>query len=64
MRIFPNLMRLWNLFSDVRKFGKKEFLEYKEWLLKNVGVSQHRLKTRIAFTGKEEGGWICWLGYL
>jgi hypothetical protein len=57
-------MRLWNLFSDVRKFGKKEFLEYKEWLLKNVGVSQHRLKTRIAFTGKEEGGWICWLGYL
>jgi CRISPR/Cas system endoribonuclease Cas6 (RAMP superfamily) len=54
VRIFSGLMRLWNLFSDDRKFSEKEFLEYTEWLLRNVGVSQHRLKTMIAFMGKKK----------
>ena len=29
-RIFPNLLRLWNMFSDYEKFGKHEFLDYKD----------------------------------
>jgi CRISPR-associated endoribonuclease Cas6 len=64
VRIFPSLMRLWNLFSDERKFSKEEFLEYKEWLLKNVGVSQHMLKTRIAFMREKKAvGFVGWATY-
>lgn len=63
-RIFPNLMRLWNLFSNNKKFTKKEYLEYKEWLSEKVGVSQHKLKTRIAFMGKKKAvGFTGWATY-
>lgn len=64
LRIFPGLMRLWNLFSDGRRFGKGEFLEYKGWLLRNVGVSQHRLFTRIVWMGrKKASGFVGWTAY-
>jgi len=35
---FSGLMRCWNLFSDRRRFGKEEYMAYREWLGKNVGV--------------------------
>lgn len=64
MRVFPSLMRLWNLFSDYSKFGKEEFLEYKDWLLKKVGISQHTLSTRIAFMRKKKAvGFVGWATY-
>lgn len=63
-RIFPNLMRLWNMFSANKKFSKEEFLEYKDWLLKNMGVSQHKLSTRIAWMGKKKAnGFVGWTTY-
>lgn len=64
MRIFPSLMRLWNMFSDKRRFGKEEFLEYKDWLLRNMGVSQHKLSTRIVWMGKKKAsGFVGWATY-
>jgi CRISPR-associated endoribonuclease Cas6 len=64
MRIFPNLMRLWNLFSDFTRFSKEEFLEYKEWLIKNVGVCKHRLMTKMVFMRrKKANGFIGWVDY-
>ncbi|MEM2337615.1 MAG: CRISPR system precrRNA processing endoribonuclease RAMP protein Cas6 [Candidatus Bathyarchaeia archaeon] len=48
VRVFSGLMRVWNKFSDGRRFGKEEFLAYKEWLGKNVGVCGYRLGTRLA----------------
>jgi len=63
-RIFLNLMRLWNSFSDGRRFSKEEVGEYKDWLLKYVGVSKHRLQTRIAYMGEKKAtGFIGWVAY-
>ncbi len=63
-RICPSLMRLWNLFSDHKRFGKNEVLEYKEWLLKNMGVSKHKLSTRTAFMReKKANGFVGWAEY-
>jgi CRISPR-associated endoribonuclease Cas6 len=62
--VFPNLMRLWNSFSDCRSFSKEEFLEYRGWLLKNVGVSQHEIRTRIAYMGRRKAtGFTGWATY-
>mgnify|MGYP000047013708 FL=1 len=64
VRIFSGLMRLWNLFSNFRRFSKEEFLEYKDWLLRNVGVSQHRLWTCLVFMGrKKASGFVGWATY-
>ena len=64
VRIFSGLMRLWNLFSNFRHFSKEEFLEYKDWLLRNVGVSQHRLWTCLVFMGKKKAsGFVGWATY-
>ena len=64
MRIFSNLLRLWNMFSDARKLGEEELSEYKEWLLENMGVSQHRISTRIAYMGEKKAtGFTGWAAY-
>lgn len=63
-KIFPNLMRLWNVYTTEKKYGKKEYLEYKEWLTKNVGVAEHRLKTRLTHMGrKKTTGFVGWATY-
>jgi len=41
-------MRCWNQFSDGHHFSKEEYINYKNWLQKNVGVSKYKLQTRIA----------------
>ena len=48
VRVFSGLMRCWNLFSDGRRFSKEEYVEYKQWLARNVGVSRYELRTRMA----------------
>ncbi len=62
VKVFSNLMRCWNLFSDCKRFSKEEYVEYKEWLNKNVGVSSYELWTRLAMmkTKKATGfeGWV------
>jgi CRISPR-associated endoribonuclease Cas6 len=64
VRVFSGLMRLWNLFSDGKRFGKEEFLEYKDWLLRNVGVCRFGLRSRIAFMGRKRAvGFVGWVGY-
>jgi len=64
VRIFSGLMRLWNLFSDFKRFDKERFLEYKEWLLKNVGVCRFSLGTRMAFMArKKASGFVGWIDY-
>ncbi|MBC7129856.1 CRISPR-associated endoribonuclease Cas6 [Candidatus Bathyarchaeota archaeon] len=64
VRIFSGLMRLWNMFSDYKRFSKDEFMEYKQWLLENVGVSQHKLKTCLAIMGRKKAtGFMGWTTY-
>ena len=42
---------------------KKSFWS-KDWLLKNMGVSQHRLSTRIAYMGEKKAtGFVGWATY-
>jgi CRISPR-associated endoribonuclease Cas6 len=48
VKVFTSLMRCWNLFSDERRFTKEEYVAYKDWLSKNVGVSRYELQTRLA----------------
>jgi CRISPR-associated endoribonuclease Cas6 len=48
VKVFCSLMRCWNQFSDERRFSKEEYVAYKDWLLKNVGVSRYELRTRMA----------------
>lgn len=64
VRVFSGLMRLWNKFSDDRRFSKEEFTAYKEWLAKNVGVCGYRLKTRLAvMRNKKAVGFTGWCNY-
>ena len=48
VKVFCSLMRCWNQFSDERHFTKEEYVAYKDWLGKNVGVSRYELQTRLA----------------
>ena len=48
LKVFCSLMRRWNQFSDSTTFSKEEYLNYKEWLQKNVGVSKYELQTKLA----------------
>ena len=47
-RVFCSLMRCRDQFSDERRFSKEEYVAYKDWLLRNVGVSRYELRTRMA----------------
>jgi CRISPR-associated endoribonuclease Cas6 len=64
MKVFCGLMRGWNLFSDSKKFGKKEYVAYKEWLTKNAGVSEFELWTRLAVMKRKKAtGFVGWATY-
>jgi CRISPR-associated endoribonuclease Cas6 len=64
VKVFLNLMRCWDLFSDGRRFGKEEYLAYKEWVGKNVGVGEYELWTRLAvMRGKKATGFVGWATY-
>jgi CRISPR-associated endoribonuclease Cas6 len=62
LKVFLNLLRCWNLFSDGKRFGKEEYLAYKGWLDKNVGVSRYELWTWLALMRKKKAtgfkGWV------
>jgi len=63
-RIFPNLMRLWNTYTPMKKYGKEEYVEYKEWLTKNAGVAEHQLKTQLVYMGRKKAtGFLGWTTY-
>ena len=64
VKVFCGLMRCWNLFSDGKKFGKEEYLAYKEWLTKNAGVSEYELWTRLAVMKRKKAtGFVGWVTY-
>jgi len=64
VKVFSGLMRCWNLFSDGRRFGKEEYVAYREWLGKNVGVSEYELWTRLAvMKRKKVTGFVGWVTY-
>ncbi|MEM2147886.1 MAG: CRISPR system precrRNA processing endoribonuclease RAMP protein Cas6 [Candidatus Bathyarchaeia archaeon] len=64
VKVFSGLMRVWNLFSDSRQFSKEEYLAYKEWLAKNVGVCEYDLHTRLAvMRRKKSTGFVGWVTY-
>jgi CRISPR-associated endoribonuclease Cas6 len=64
VKVFSGLMRCWNLFSDARRFGKEEYVAYKEWLGKKMGVSEYDLWTRLAtMRAKKATGFIGWVTY-
>ena len=64
VKVFTSLMRGWNLFSDGRRFGKEEYVAYKEWLGKNVGVCEYELWTRLAVMRKKKAtGLVGWVTY-
>ena len=57
-------MRSWDLFSDCKHFSKEEYVAYKEWLARNVGVSQYELWTRLAVMKmKKAAGFVGWATY-
>jgi CRISPR-associated endoribonuclease Cas6 len=64
VKVFSGLMRCWNLFSDWRRFGKEEYVAYREWLGKNVGVSEYELWTRlVVMRSKKAVGFVGWVTY-
>jgi len=64
VKVFSGLMRCWSLFSDCRRFGKEEHLAYREWLGKNVGVSEYELWTKLAvMKTKKATGFVGWVTY-
>jgi len=64
VKVFCGFMRVWNLFSDGRRFGKEEYVAYKEWLTKNVGVSEYELWTRLAVMRRKKAtGFVGWVTY-
>jgi CRISPR-associated endoribonuclease Cas6 len=64
VKVFSGLMRSWNLFSDGRRFGKEEHVAYREWLGKNVGVSEYELWTRLAIMrARKVTGFAGWVTY-
>jgi len=63
-KVFCGLMRTWNLFSDSKRFSKEDYVAYKEWLTKNVGVSEYQLETKLAaMRQKKVIGFIGWATY-
>jgi CRISPR-associated endoribonuclease Cas6 len=63
-KVFCGLMRCWNQFSDGRRFSKEEYIAYKGWLQKNVGVSRYELQTRLAIMrSKKATGFIGTITY-
>jgi CRISPR-associated endoribonuclease Cas6 len=64
VKVFSGLMRCWNSFSDGRRFGKDEYVAYREWLGKNVGVSEYELWTRLAVMRRKKApGFVGWVKY-
>jgi len=63
-KVFCGLMRVWNLFSDSKRFGKDECQAYKDWLVKYVGVSEYQLWTRLeVMRRKKATGFMGWVTY-
>jgi len=64
VKVFCGLMRTWNLFSDGKRFGKDDYVAYKEWLTKNVGVSEYQLETKLAVMRRKKAtGFVGWVTY-
>ena len=64
IKVFPNLMRLWDQCTTTKKFGKEKLREYKDWLTKNMGVTEYKLKTKLAKMGKKKTtGFVGWVTY-
>ena len=64
VKVFMNLIRLWNSFSDGRKFTDGEVGEYMGWLSRNVGVLKYRLETTIAYMREKKAtGFVGWVVY-
>jgi CRISPR-associated endoribonuclease Cas6 len=64
VKVFSSLMRSWNIFSDSRRFDKEEYLAYKEWLNRNVGVSEYELRTKLALMKRKKAtGFTGWATY-
>jgi len=63
-RIFLNLLRLWNIYTTGRKYSREEFIAYKDWVTKQLGVSEHRLATRLVYMGRKKAkGFVGWATY-
>jgi len=64
LKVFCGLMRTWNLFSDGKRFGKDDYVAYKDWLTKNVGVSEYQLETKLAVMRRKKAtGFVGWVTY-
>ena len=64
VQVFSSLMRLWDVYSDSRKFGKGDLQDYKGWLERHVGVSEYHLATVLAVMGRKKAvGFRGWATY-
>jgi hypothetical protein len=64
VKVFSDLMRCGNMFSDGRLCGKEKYAAYKEWSIKNVGVSEYELWTKLAvMRGENAMGFADWVTY-
>jgi CRISPR/Cas system endoribonuclease Cas6 (RAMP superfamily) len=63
-KVFCSLMRCWNQFSDGRLFSKEEYVAYKDWVGKNVGVSRFELRSRLeVMRNKKAAGFTGYVTY-
>ncbi|MEM2126678.1 MAG: CRISPR-associated endoribonuclease Cas6 [Candidatus Bathyarchaeia archaeon] len=63
-RVFANLMRTWNHFTDARHFDKDEYEAYRSWLERNIGICEYKLRTRLAPMRKKRAvGFTGWATY-
>jgi len=62
VKVSSGLMRCWNLFSDGRRFGKEEYVAYRELLGENVSASEYELWTRLAIMrARKVTGFVVWV---
>jgi CRISPR-associated endoribonuclease Cas6 len=64
VKVFSSLMRTWNMFSDCKRFGKEDYVSYKEWLTKNAGITEYELWTKLAIMRQKRAtGFVGWATY-
>lgn len=63
-KVFLSLMRLWNQYSTTKKHTEEEVKKYRDWLVENLGVTQHKLQTQLVIMKvKKVTGFMGWTTY-
>ncbi len=64
IQLFTGLLRLWDSFTEGRRYGPGGLEEYRGWLRAHAGVTQHLLRTRLAEMARKRAvGFTGWATY-